>query len=72
MEQVEVALHDTVLARSAVDGDIGIVEDHRLAVAHKREVVFVYLDGFVVFQCHVPVLVFHVYDIDVVTLFVEK
>ena len=33
--QFEVALHDTILARSAVNGDVGIVKLHELAIEYK-------------------------------------
>ena len=41
VDEVEVALHHTILTRLSVDGDISIIEIDMLAVFHKREVVLV-------------------------------
>ena len=72
MEQVKVALHQSVLAGGAVDGDVGVVKFDDLAVAYEGEVVLVYLGSGVVGELHVPVLSFDIHDIYIVTFFVEK
>ena len=73
MDEVEVALHQSVLARGAVNGDVSIVEDHSLAIlADEREVVLVDGGHVAVFVFHVPVDALHVDDVNVVTFFVEE
>ena len=73
MQQLEVALHNTVFARCAVYGDVGIVEDYSLAVMHERKVVLVNLGGIAVRKVYVPVLSgLNHYEIYVVALLVEE
>ena len=72
VEQVEVALHDAVLARCAMYGDVGVVEPHGLAFELEGEVVLVDLLCRAVGQVHVPVGAFDVDDEDVVTVVIEE
>ena len=41
MDELEIALHDTVFARRSVNGDVGIIEENHLVGLHKGEVVLV-------------------------------
>ena len=70
--EVEIALQDTILTWSAMNGDIGIVEELGLAVFHKREVIAVDLCRDTTRQFHVPVLTLDIDDIHIVSLFVEE
>ena len=72
MDEFEISLQDTVLARCAVDGDVGIVELHELSVVHKREVVAVDWCPCAVGEFHAPVIAFHLNDIYIVALLVEE
>ena len=72
MEQVEISLHDAILARCAVDGDIGIVEPHGFSIKLEREAVLVYPLCGAIGQVHMPVGVFHINDIDIVAIMVEE
>ena len=73
MDQVEISLHDAVLARRAVDGDVGIVKHDSLAVlSDERKVVAIYLGYITIIEGHVPVLPSHIDNIDVVALLVKK
>ena len=71
-DEVEIALQHTVLTRCTVNGDIGIVEQFRFPVLHKREVVAVDLGRRTVRQFHMPVLSLDIYDIYIVALLVEE
>ena len=51
---------------------VGIIEHNHLAVDDAREVAAVHLDGASVLKIDMPVLPFHIDDIDIVTLFVEE
>ena len=72
MDQLEISLQDSVLARCAVDGDVGVVELHELAIFNEREVVAVDRRHGAVGKLHVPVHAFHLYDVCVVALLVEE
>ena len=72
VEQLEIALQDAVLARRAVNGDVGIVEDYGFPVVQEREVVFVDGHDVAVIEVDVPVEFLHVDNVDIVSLFVEK
>ena len=72
MNKFEIALQYSVLSRGTVYGYIGIIKLHEFAVFHKREVVTVYWCESTVVQFHVPVVTLHVYDINIVTLFVKE
>ena len=53
-EQFKITLQDAVLARSAVDGDVGEIGLYLLPVLHEGEVVLVYRALRAVFQQGVP------------------
>ena len=72
MNQVEIALHHTVLAWLTMDGDIGIIEELTLAVFDKREIILVDLGCCAIIECHMPIDTLDVYYINIVTLFVEE
>ena len=72
VQQLKVALHDSVLARGAVNGDVGVVEKHGFAFFHEREVVFVDAGCVAVVKANVPVLSLDGDDVDIVSLFIEK
>ena len=72
VEEFEIALHDTILARSTVDGDIGIVEPDGLAVEFEGEIVLVDFRRLATLQIHMPVEAFDIDDIDIVAFFVEE
>ena len=56
VDEVKVALQDTVLARGAMDGDVGVVKTHFLSLVHKREVVTVDGGSSALRKIHMPVL----------------
>ena len=72
MQQVEIALHEPVLARRAVYSDVRVVELDHLAVVNKGEVVLIYLLRTVVGQLHVPVLALYIYYIYVVAFLIKE
>ena len=72
VNQFEVALQDTILARSAVNGDVCIVEETCVSVLFEREVVLVDRSCGAVGQFNMPIGTAHVNDIHVVALFVHK
>ena len=55
-----------------MDGNVCIVEQRRLAILNKREVVAVDFCRNATWQFHMPVLAFDVYDIDVIALLVKE
>ncbi len=63
MEHIEIALQTAVLTRSSVDGDIGKVECHFLAIQHEAEVIAVYRSLSAVGQLYMPVQSVHFYNI---------
>jgi len=67
-----VTLHDAILARRAVDGDVGIIEPNGFVVQLEGEIALVDFYGISVEQIDVPIEAFYVHYIDVVTLFVEE
>ena len=72
MNQLKIALHDTVLSRSSVDGDISIIKHDQFTILLEREIIAVNGSRCAVGKVNAPVHTFYVHDIDVVTLFVEK
>ena len=72
VNQLEVALQDTVLARGAMNGDIGIVEHHQLTILLEREIILVDRCRGTVIQVRLPAVTFDDHDIYVVFFLVEK
>ena len=72
VDEFEIALEDTVFPRCAVDGDVGIIENHFLTVLEEGEIVAVNLSRSAIGEVHMPVLSFDIDDIDVVAHFVEE
>ena len=72
VEQVEISLHDAILARCAVNGDIGIVEPYGLSIEFEREFVLVNPLCGTVGQINMPVGILDIDDIDIVAVVVEE
>ena len=72
MEQFKIALHNAILAGGAVDGDIGIVEDHGSPLISKEKSFLSTGNGIAILEVHLPRLSFHLHYIDIVALFVEE
>ena len=72
MNEVKVALHDAVLARLAMNSDVGIVEEDALSVAFERKVVLVDGCRCTVVEVHMPVSAFHIDDVNIILRLVEK
>ena len=63
MHHIKVSLKTTVFTRSTVNGDIGKVECHFLAIQHEAEVIAVYRSLSAVGQLYMPVQSVHFYNI---------
>ena len=72
MDEVEVALHHTVLTWLSVDGDVSVIEVSALAILEERKVVLIYFGCLAVVKCHMPVGAFHIDEVDIIALFVEE
>ena len=72
MDEVEVALHHTILTRLSVDGDISIIEIDMLAVHNERKIVLVNLDSLTIIQSDMPVGTLHIDEINIVALFIKE
>ena len=72
MNEVEISLHDAILTRLSVDGDVGIIKKDRFPVMLEREVVLINGCRGTITKVDMPVSSFHINDIDIVFLLVEK
>ena len=72
MQNLQEALQDAILTRSAMNGDIDIVESAFLSFLLKGEVMHSHTSSGTIVQEHLPVGTLHLYYIDIIAFFVEK
>ena len=71
-DHVKITLQHTVLARSAMNGDIGIVKTDFFTILQEREIILVDDRFLTVGQVHMPVILPNHDDINVVTVMVKR
>ena len=55
-----------------MNGNVGIVEGHFMTILLEREVVLVNLGNAAISKVYVPIVLFHVDHIHVITFFIEE
>ena len=72
MNQIKVALKQTILTRSTMYSNICIVNNDSLTIMTEREVITVNRSNCAIRKIHMPVLPLDIYDIKVILFLVKE
>ena len=72
VDEVEVTLHHTILARLSVYRDISIVEINLLTIFLEREIIFVDVGSLAILEGNMPVSSLHIHNVYVIALFIKE